>query len=320
MNYLEFQTEVVVNFRNYEINGSLESSPGISFCKEKILLNSEKVILLKSSKGGADLELFFNNCKYNDSSEADCGINYSEFSEKLNEQKLMSDYLKVIDLKLDKKFCWFLHKTKKTIRDPKCNNIEVISHNRDLKCYTVFSKLNEKFDNNLTDLSDINRAYFELYDQYILYIHDSNQLPTFFNSKLVPIAIKGSYLIYKYKKTLFERLPPPYKTNCQYYRGKIRSQSQCINELLFQEFLNYECLPKSITYVINKNDYSKLKRKICGNSTLEIRNAFFKKLNHRCHDPCLEELYEFWEQENDFIGWLKLFLKFKSKTEHFFAV
>jgi hypothetical protein len=61
MNYLEFETEVVVNLRNYKINGSLESSPGISFCKEKILLNSEKVILLKSSKGGADLELYFNN-------------------------------------------------------------------------------------------------------------------------------------------------------------------------------------------------------------------------------------------------------------------
>jgi hypothetical protein len=316
MNYLEFETEVVVNSRNYKINESFESFPGISFCKEKILLNSEKVILLKSSKGGTDLELFFNNCKYNDSSEADCAINYSQFSEKLNEQKLMSDYLNVIDLKLDRKFCWFLNQnTNQSIRDPKCNNTEVISHNRDLKCYTIFSKLNKKFV-NLTDLSDINRVLFELYDQYIMYIHDSNQLPTFFNSKLFAIAIKGSYLTYKYEKTLFERLPPPYKTNCQYYSGKIRSQSQCINELHFEQFLYYDCLPKSITYIIHNNDYSKFRRKICSNSTLEI----FKKLNHRCRAPCLEELYEFWEQEEDLIGWLKLFRKFEIKAEQIFTV
>jgi hypothetical protein len=214
----------------------------------------------------------------------------------------MSDYLNVFDLKLDRKECCF---NSGAYCDPKCNTLEVMSHNKALKCYTIFSKLNKNFNvNNLTQIS-IKNADFVLWGENILFIHDSNQLPTFINMKLFPIVIEGKYLFYHYEKTLFERLPPPYETNCQYYSGRIRSQSQCLNELLFEEFLKNGCLSKSdgnITYVIHNNDYSKFKHKICDNFTLEIGNHFLNKWNQRCRQSCIEELYETWESEKDPIG------------------
>ncbi len=106
--------------KEYEINGSLVSSPGISFCKEKIFLSEENNISLKSFKGGADLEIFFKNCKFNNTLEVDCVTNYTEFSQILEEQKLMSDYLNVFDLKLDRKRCCF---NDGLYCDPKCDKI-----------------------------------------------------------------------------------------------------------------------------------------------------------------------------------------------------
>ncbi len=304
--YLEFKTQVVVKSKQYEINGSFESSPGISFCKEKIFLIEEKNISLKSSIKGADLEIFFKKCEFNNTSEVDCTINFYKFSEILNEQRLMSDYLNIFDLKLDRKMCCF---NRGLYCDPKCNTLGVISHNKALKCYTIFSKLKERFNNNtLTQISNIKTATFIFWGKNILFIHDSNQLPTFINMKLFPIVIQGKYLFYHYEKTRFERLPPPYETNCQYYSGRIRSQSQCLNELLFEEFLKNGCLSKSdrnIAYVIDNNDYSKFKYKICDNFTLEIDNHFLNKRNQRCRESCVEELYEILESERDSIGWCK---------------
>jgi hypothetical protein len=191
--------------------------------------------------------------------------------------------------------------------DPKCSALGVMSHNKALKCYTIFSKLSKNFNiNNLNEISNIKNAHFMFWGKIILFIHDSNQLPTFIDMKLFPILIEGRDPLYHYEKTLFERLPPPYETNCQYYSGRIRSQSQCLNELLFEEFLKKRCLSKSdrnIAYVIDNNDYSKFKYKICDNFTQEIGNHFLNKWNPRCRESCFEELYEIWESERDSRGW-----------------
>ncbi len=160
----------------------------------------------------------------------------------------------------------------------------------------------------MTQISNIKKANFIFWGKNIQFIHDSNHLPTFIDMKLFPIVIQGKYIFYHYEKTLFERLPTPYETNCQYYSGRIRSQSQCLNELLFEEFLKNGCLSKSdrnITYVIDNNDYLKFKHKICDNFTLEIGNHFLNKQNQRCRESCVEELYEIWEAEHDSIGWCK---------------
>jgi hypothetical protein len=318
INWKLLSRQVVVKSKEYEINGSLVSSPGISFCKEKIFLNEEKSISLKSFKGGVDLEIFFKNCKFNKTLEVDCVRNYTEFSQILKEQKLMSDYLNVFDLKLDRKRCCF---NEGRYCDPKCNTFGVMSHNKALKCYTIFSKLNTNFNiNNLTKISNINKARFRFisninkarfrfWGKNILFIHDSYELPTFFNSKLFATVIQGKFPFYYYGKTTIERLPTPYETNCEYYSGSIRSQSECFNELLFEEYLKNDCLPKSdrnITYVINNNDYSKFKHKICGNFTLEMSNNFLNQRNQRCRKSCTEELYEIWESEKVFEkGWYK---------------
>src|SRR5208282_6722044 len=99
-------------------------------------------------------------------------------------------------------------------------------HNQYSKCYTLFIGLS--YNSNVSSsLSGKIRAYIDRPNS-LIYIHDSNTLPSYSTSKLPSIRFEYNIGI-SYNKEHFERLPPPYESNCQYYSGKIKSRDQCIN-------------------------------------------------------------------------------------------
>jgi hypothetical protein len=146
-------------------------------------------------------------------------------------------------------------------------------------------------------------------DDGYIYIHDPNLLPTFANSKLPSLVFDGIISRIFYEKIGINLLPPPYETDCFDYSGSIRSQAECINEILIDEYLNVnKCLPKNaemmITYFISDYNYSKFEHKFCDdidfeNNTRRIR--ILRDLRRKCRKACYEEVFEIWysNQENE---------------------
>jgi hypothetical protein len=168
------------------------------------------------------------------------------------------------------------------------------------------SKLSEKFNNTLKLEAD-SRTFLDSKNEQIpnigsLYIHDSNQLPSFPKSKLSSLQIDGlkmQSIVIFYEKKSFKLLPAPYQTNCYHYSGSIKSQAQCLNELLIKEYLQNNCFPKnddSLTFVINNKNYSEFDYRFCENNTFKVRKNPILNLN-KCRKACNEELYESWYSE-----------------------
>jgi hypothetical protein len=226
--------------------------------------------------------------------------------ETMNNQTLISDYLNVIDLKYDWTECRIIS-TKLVF----CDNLFglITSHSIDLKCYTYLSKLTKYFDNTYEDKSSTYKFLTLQMDDGYIYVHDPNLLPTFPNSKLPSLVMDGIASRIFYEKIRINLLPPPYETDCFDYSGSIRSQAECINEILIDEYLNInKCLPKNaetITYFINYYNYSKFEHKFCSdidfeNNTRRIR--ILRDLRRKCRKACHEEIFEIWysNQETKF--------------------
>jgi hypothetical protein len=146
-------------------------------------------------------------------------------------------------------------------------------------------------------------------DDGYIYLHDSNLLPTFPNSKLSSLVFDGIYSRIFYEKIRINLLPPPYETDCFDYSGSIRSQAECINEILIDQYLNVnKCLPKNaetITYYINYYNYSKFEHKFCGDNDFENNTRMIRilrDLRRKCRKACYEEVFESWysNQKNEF--------------------
>jgi hypothetical protein len=286
--YLEYRTKVNLRLVEEFFNGSeknIETYPAISFCTSNTFTNKYESIKL-DYKTYNNFERFFEACKPNKYKV--CEINYTNYETILNKQTLVSDYLNVIDLRKDNIKC-FLQRTGTSNND--CVEMGLIySHYLDSKCYTFMSKLSEKFNKLLSVFGDPNINYYLSTNsrEFILYIHDSNQLPSFSKSQLSSLPKDGIF----YAKKLLKLLSAPYETDCFDYSGSIRSQSECINEYIIQEYLKYDCLPKSnelITYVIKDYNYTQFGQKFCENINISIKIENFKKI---CRKPCNEILYE----------------------------
>jgi hypothetical protein len=164
------------------------------------------------------------------------------------------------------------------------------------------SKLSEKFNNSLKFEE---KSYYKLKSKSIpkngyLFVHDSNQLQSFPRSKLSSLPLESlktqSIQIY-YEKKLFKLLAAPYETDCYDYSRNIKSQAQCFNEFLFEEFLQNNCLPKNddlLTFVINNDNYSIFKYRFCENDKFKIRNKSQIFNLNKCRKACNEEVYETW--------------------------
>jgi hypothetical protein len=133
-----------------------------------------------------------------------------------------------------------------------------------------------------------------------LFVHDSNQLPSFPKSKLSSVRLESlsmqSIKIF-YEKKLFKLLPAPYGTDCYDYSGNIKSQAQCLNEVLMKEFLQNKCLPKydhSLTFVINNKNYSEFDYRFRENNTFKVRKKNSILNLNKCRKACNQESYEIW--------------------------
>jgi len=174
------------------------------------------------------------------------------------------------------------------------------------------SKLSEKFNNSLKLKANLGFYLIinenQITNKVSLFVHDSNQLPSFPTSKLYSISLVGlqmhSIKIF-YEKKSFKLLPAPYETDCYDYIGSIKSQAQCLNDLLMREFLQNKCLPKNddlLTFVVNNKNYSEFEYRFCENNKFKIRNKSVILGLNKCRKACNEELYEIWYSMNGFGG------------------
>jgi hypothetical protein len=260
--------------------------------------NKEFMIPLKSKNEMNEIYRLVKDCKNKFGSKiyGDCQLLPDMYNQLLENQTLISDYLNLIDLNYDNIRCYINREL-----DSDCLLISdlITSHSNSLKCYTFMSQLNEKFNTNLkvyefaTILDDTERLFYLQNGTKTFYLHDSNHLPSFAFSKLSSFSIYSNHLsMTYYEKIVFERLEPPYDTNCYNYKGKTKSRAQCINNLILDHFLKFNCLPKdyeSITYVIKNGVYAELKFSFCNKSVLDKKFEInFKK----CRIECNEEFFE----------------------------
>jgi len=125
-----------------------------------------------------------------------------------------------------------------------------------------------------------------------MFVHDSNQLPSYSISQILSIPERLLENDFLYETVVFKRLPPPYNTNCRHYDKQIRSQAQCVNDLMIKTIKEYGCFPKnfdSLTFVIKNFNYTEFKYKFCDNN-FSIPETKEQKQN--CRSACYEEIYE----------------------------
>ncbi len=175
----------------------------------------------------------------------------------------------------------------------------------DSKCYTYLSQLSD----NIVKTPFIYPLNYYLRIPEVegfLYIHDSNQLPSFPTSEF-PSFPKTKIF---YEKKIFKLLPPPYETNCFDYSNSLyRSQSECINEHIIQKYLEHNCLPKNnemITYVVDNYNYSKFRHKFCEN--VSIPTKYMDSLKKICLKSCNEVLFEIWYSNAFLLSYDKSFV------------
>jgi hypothetical protein len=287
--YLRYETLVEVKAKSYTSNEDTNPFPALSICGNSLPENNGNDILVDET--GKDFKRFFGNYKLIKNTYTPyININNHNFTEVLSNQTLISDYLNVIDLRHDFqfKYCSIRH----GIELDYCKNFLnlITSYSKDIKCYTINSRLSESFKETLKINGYITLRYKSM---NLLYIHDVNDLPTFQFSKMSSIGMMKDTIKY-YDKMQFIRLPAPYDTNCHYYKNKVRSKNHCFNQMVHKMFLENNCLPKnheSLAYVIENYNYTQLRYKFCSNSL----NFKCKKLMSKCHKSCIEDIYEIWE-------------------------
>ncbi len=300
--YLLFKTLIEVKIENEVKDGYINSFPAISFCRENIPLNKSKIISLYGRR--ANIKPIFKDCLFdkeynlsNNLETTNCRISYGKFVEILKNQTFVSQYLYYIDSNL-----FQIEYILNILFNRKINfDLSLItSHSKDLDCLTYMSKLSKKYNSSLK-LKENTRYHIETnnfpYDGY-LYIHDSNQLPSFPKSKLSSIPLNAkqteNFQII-YEKKSFKLLPAPYDTDCYDYNGSIKSQAQCMNEFLMREYLQNNCLPKNdglLTFVVDNKNYTEFEYKFCEKYMHKNKKeALIIELN-KCRKACNEELYD----------------------------
>jgi hypothetical protein len=286
LEYLHYKIEVGIEIKRYA------NLPAVSLCERK---NSEykKLHYLRYSNIPLRFKNFFSNC--NDRGR--CVTNSSFYFDLINNQTFFSDYLELIDAQYDLP-C--------QIETLNCHDVFVKSYNQYSKCYTFYSGLSY---NSYVSSSLSRKIVVKIhYPNSSIYIHDSNTLPSYSTSKLPPIRVKEiTKTRISYNKVHFERLPPPYESNCQNYSGKIKSRDQCINELIYDFILENGCLPRNhqlLTYVVIDYNYSKFNYSLCVNETKTVELKLFEGY---CRESCIEDLYEFYElSDGNFHGYYVL--------------
>jgi hypothetical protein len=144
-------------------------------------------------------------------------------------------------------------------------------------------------------------------------------LPSFSESKLSSIRLEGKrvpFLRILYEKQVLKLLTAPYETDCIDYNGNIKSQAQCINEVLLREFLRNKCLPKNdmLTFVVNNKNYSEFGYRFCENDSFIMRNKILISSLRKCRKECYQEFYHIW-YSNDYVD-----LTLKSLNQKYIAI
>jgi hypothetical protein len=274
LEYLHYRTEVGIEIKRYA------NPPAISFCRRNNSLFNE-LHYLRYSNIPLRLKKNFSNC--ND--DGLCPTNSSFYFDLINNQTFLSDYLELIDAQNDLFYCQFETST--------CNDLLVTSHNHYSKCYTFSIGLS--YNSNVSSILSGKIVVSVNHSKSLIYIHDSNTLPSYSTSKLPSIRVTKNKFRISFNKEHFERLPPPYESNCQYYSGKIKSRDQCINELIYDFILQNGCLPRNhelLTYVVIDYNYSKFNYSLCINETKTVELKLFEGY---CRESCIEDFYEFYE-------------------------
>jgi len=286
LEYLEFETEVEIRVIENIKNGKMETIPAISFCKTIIPEDNSMEISLKS-KNGEDFKRLGMSCEFRKDSHFDCTLSYKSFFELLNSQIFLSDYFNVIDLQHEIFECKVIFNGKQK----KCEDLINItqSYDNNYKCYTFMSQLStDSYESlNLSGYQSIDTLFF--WGNY--FVHDSNQLPSYSTSQMTSIPHTEADSGVAYEKVIFKRLPPPFNTNCQDYNLKIRSQAQCINDLIMKIIKKQNCLPKNfdpLTFVIKNYDYTEFKLRFCDQNFYFPETKALKKI---CRIACYEEIY-----------------------------
>jgi len=286
LEYLEYKTEVEIRTIDHITNGEMETIPALSFCSSLIPKDNKKPIKLESVNG-EDYKRLGINCGF---SKYHCDLSYKVLLELLNNQTYLSDYLNVIDLQFavtDLNCSVISNGMKK-----KCNHLInlTLSHNSNYKCYTFLSQLST---DSYESFNLSHYAGFQNLNDFagILFVHDSNQLPSYSISQIFSMPINDKYSNILYDKFVFKRLPLPFDTNCQNYNRKIRSQAQCVNDLIIEIFKKQNCFPKNfetLTFVIKNYNYTEFKFKFC-NQNFSFPDP--KDLKQNCRTACYEEIY-----------------------------
>jgi hypothetical protein len=255
-NYLEYRTVVNVKKEDEFKNGNITLFPVISICRSNSFELESNTITIDFHNRDEDIKRFFNECEYNEM----CRISSQKYITVLNNQTLLSDYLNVIDLKQENVFCNILahynHDCEQTFG-------LITSHFMDQKCYTFNSQLSKNFNKSFKVTENYYMEFSSngMESNGYLYIHDSNELPSFPRSKSPSIPIiKSNTSAIIYEKKIFKLLPAPYKTDCVGYSNTIyRSQAECFYKSSIENSNKKQCSPKiheSITYVVNDYNYS----------------------------------------------------------------
>jgi hypothetical protein len=272
LEYIYYKTVVGIEIKRYA------NPPAVSLCRRNNSAYKE-LHILRYSNIPLRLKNFFSNFKCRE-----CPTNSSFYFDLINNQTFLSDYLELIDAQLD--FPYFRIETVMV-------NTFVTSHNQYSKCYTFFSGLS--YNSNVPSHLSGKIMVSDFPRNSLLYIHDSNTLPSYSTSKLPSIRDTNNDTRISYNKEHFERLPPPYQSNCQYYSGKIKSRDQCINELIYDFILENGCLPRNhelLTYVVIGYNYSKFNYSLCINETKTVELKLFEGF---CRESCIQDFYEFHE-------------------------
>jgi hypothetical protein len=135
--------------------------------------------------------------------------------------------LRILELRWDKSECMIMTNGG---RNWDCDQLTTLytSDSFENKCYTNFGKFRPKFkwiQKNNCQIRFNLISHFDKDKKLLLYIYDSNELPSYPTSKLMAIPIAYEYVAFFYDKILFIRLPPPYETNCRDYNELIRSKA-----------------------------------------------------------------------------------------------
>jgi hypothetical protein len=317
--YLEYKTVFNVKWNDYFVNGSLVSLPAVSYCRPIHLESSDEGIKLYANKSlipyylkeNSDYILnLFQNCKYfesktyfNNSKSNYCKLLPKFYNEILNNQTRVSDYLNLIDLNFDIIYCFIFIPNKNDFNF--CSSLTnwITSYTDTEKCYTFMSKMIDKFNiNEKVDYIGIAIDNFRKIStkngRKSIYIHDSNQLPSFPTSKLSSLSISTSSLkLFTYEKIAFERLPHPYDTDCSYHEKSIKSRAQCLNEKVLDIIKKNKCSPKNhklFTYFMKNGRHQVYNHTFCNDSKI----SFNAELNTKeCRISCYEEIYRISESK-----------------------